>query len=39
MNLKAAGTSDMNIAAKFFVTDIIMRTDLWGIVPAEVLKN
>lgn len=39
LSLKAVGTADINIAEKFIVKDIIMKTDLWGILPVEVLKN
>lgn len=39
MSLKAVGTASINIAEKFIVKGIIMKTDLWGILPAEVLKN
>lgn len=39
MSLKAVGTANINIAEKFIVKDIIMKTDLWGILPVEVLKN
>lgn len=39
MSLTAVGTANINIAENFIVKDVIMKTDVWGTLPAEVLKN